>query len=122
MLSIPTRRLPRLLPKNQFSRAFSIPASRSFSYTSLTQFPSPEVAADEGLESVKDLLCLKDRNFVITGGGRGIGYAVTRAIAEMGGNVAVLDMLDKPVDGFNSLAGEFDVGTYYIRYSYHLTT
>lgn len=41
---------------------------------------------------------LRGRNYVVTGGAQGIGFAVTRAICEMGGNVAVLDIQDKPVD------------------------
>jgi len=58
---------------------------------------------------------LKDRNYIITGGGRGIGYAITRAIAEMGGNVAVLDILDSPVKDFGTLEGDFGVKVRYVH-------
>jgi sorbose reductase len=58
---------------------------------------------------------LKGKNFVITGGGRGIGYAATRAIAEMGGNVAVMDVLSKPVGDFEQLSAEFGVKSLYIN-------
>jgi len=58
---------------------------------------------------------LKNKNFVVTGGGRGIGYAVTRAIAEMGGNVAVLDRLEAPVKDFELLPELFGVKLKYIR-------
>lgn len=58
---------------------------------------------------------LSGKNFVITGGGRGIGYAATRAIAEMGGNVSVLDVLSKPVGDFEQLSSEFGVKSLYIH-------
>jgi sorbose reductase len=58
---------------------------------------------------------LKGKNYIVTGGGRGIGYAVTRAIAEMGGNVAVLDVLPKPVEDFDNLPNEFGTKTSYIH-------
>lgn len=58
---------------------------------------------------------LKGKNFVITGGGRGIGYAATRAIAEMGGNVAVMDLLSKPVGDFEQLSPEFGIKSVYIN-------
>ena len=49
---------------------------------------------------------LTGRNYVVTGGAQGIGLALTKAIAEMGGNVAVLDLQDKPLDHFAQLAKE----------------
>lgn len=58
---------------------------------------------------------LKDKNFIVTGGGRGIGYAITRAITEMGGNVAVLDVLDAPVEDFGTLEHDFGVKARYLR-------
>lgn len=58
---------------------------------------------------------LKGKKFVVTGGGRGIGYAATRAIAEMGGNVAVMDVLSKPVGDFEQLSAEFGVKSLYIN-------
>jgi FlaA1/EpsC-like NDP-sugar epimerase len=69
---------------------------------------SNNVISDHGLESVRDMFELKNKNFVVTGGGRGIGYAITRAIAEMGGNVAVLDVLDKPVKDWETLPQQID--------------
>lgn len=50
------------------------------------------------LEDVRPMFELRGRNYVVTGGAQGIGFAVTRAICEMGGNVAVMDIQDKPVD------------------------
>lgn len=46
--------------------------------------------------SVQDLLSLKDRVTVITGGARGLGLAFTLAVAEVGGSVAILDAAEKP--------------------------
>lgn len=65
--------------------------------------------------SLHNTFSLSGRNYIITGGGQGIGFAVTRAICEMGGNVAVLDIRDKPVEEFNTLAGEFGVKTEYLQ-------
>lgn len=70
---------------------------------------------DGDLKSVKALFDLTDKNFIVTGGGRGIGYAITRAIAEMGGNVAVLDVLDSPVKDFGTLEHDFGVKARYLR-------
>lgn len=70
---------------------------------------------DGDLKPVRSLFDLKDRNYIVTGGGRGIGYAITRAIAEMGGNVAVLDILDSPVKDFGTLEGDFGVKARYFH-------
>ena len=47
---------------------------------------------------------LKGRNYIVTGGAQGIGLALCRAIAEMGGNVAILDMQDEPKEETKRLA------------------
>lgn len=70
---------------------------------------------DGDLKSVRSLFNLNDKNFIVTGGGRGIGYAITRAIAEMGGNVAVLDVLDAPVKDFGTLEHDFGIKARYLR-------
>lgn len=59
--------------------------------------------------SVQQLLSLKGRTVVITGGGRGLGLAFAFAVAEVGGNVAIIDLLDQPHDHFHRLEREFDV-------------
>ncbi|EPE08052.1 short-chain dehydrogenase reductase sdr [Ophiostoma piceae UAMH 11346] len=59
--------------------------------------------------TVHDLLSLKGRTIVITGAGRGLGLAFAFAVAEVGGNVAIIDLLDKPHDHFNKLQSEFNV-------------
>jgi len=53
------------------------------------------------------LLSLKGKTTVITGGGRGIGLALTRACVEAGGNVAVLDALAEQHEDFADLKKEF---------------
>lgn len=60
---------------------------------------------------------LRGRNYVVTGGAQGIGFAVTRAICEMGGNVAVMDIQDRPVDKeqWNSLSQKFGSKAVYIQ-------
>lgn len=65
--------------------------------------------------NVHPLFDLKDRNFIVTGGGQGIGFAVVRAIAEYGGNIAVLDIRDQPIDEYYTLAAEFRVKTTYLK-------
>lgn len=50
--------------------------------------------------SIHDLLSLKGRTAVITGGARGLGLAFALAIAEAGGNVAVLDAAPTPHEHF----------------------
>lgn len=71
----------------------------------------------EPLENVRPMFELRGRSYIVTGGAQGIGFAVTRAICEMGGNVAVLDIQEKPVDvdSFNSLSEKFKVKTLYIQ-------
>lgn len=58
---------------------------------------------------------LRGRNYIVTGGAQGIGFASTRAICELGGNVAVLDVQLEPVAEFKSLASEFGVKTLFIQ-------
>ena len=67
------------------------------------------------LEDVRPMFELRERNYIVTGGAQGIGFAVTRAICEMGGNVAVMDIQEKPVEEFNTLNEKFGTKTFYIR-------
>ena len=67
------------------------------------------------LENVRFKFDLNGRNYIVTGGAQGIGFAVTRAICETGGNVAVLDIQQGPVAEFHSLVKEFGVKTVYIQ-------
>lgn len=69
------------------------------------------------LEDVRPMFELRGRNYVVTGAAQGIGFAVTRAICEMGGNVAVMDIQDRPVDeeAWNSLGQKFGSKAVYIQ-------
>lgn len=67
------------------------------------------------LENIRSKFELHGRNYIVTGGAQGIGFAVTRAICEMGGSVAVLDIQQGPVPEFHSLETEFGVKTRYIQ-------
>lgn len=67
------------------------------------------------LEDVRPMFELRGRNYIITGGAQGIGFACTRAICEMGGNVAVLDIQKKPTEEFNTLSQKFGVKTIYLQ-------
>jgi sorbose reductase len=67
------------------------------------------------LDSVRPMFELRGRNYLITGGAQGIGFATTRAICEMGGNVAVLDIQEQPTAEFDELASKFGVKTSYHR-------
>ncbi|KAL2827247.1 putative short-chain dehydrogenase [Aspergillus pseudoustus] len=71
--------------------------------------------ADGDLIPLKNRFSLAGKSYIVTGGGRGIGYAAARAIAEVGGNVSILDQARSPVRDFASLASEFGVKTKYIR-------
>lgn len=58
--------------------------------------------------TVQDLFSLVGRTIVITGGARGIGLALAFAIAESGGNIAVIDVLAEPHPHWQQL-DKFDV-------------
>lgn len=59
--------------------------------------------------SVHNLLSLEGRTIVITGGARGLGLAFAFAVAEVGGNVAIIDALDTPHEHFYKLEKDFGV-------------
>ncbi|KEY74972.1 hypothetical protein S7711_01319 [Stachybotrys chartarum IBT 7711] len=67
------------------------------------------------IDNVRPMFELRGRNYIVTGGAQGIGFAVARAISEMGGNVAVMDIQEKPVPEFETLQGRFNNKTLYIR-------
>ena len=62
-----------------------------------------------------DRLSMKGKTVVVTGGGRGIGLAICKAIAQLGGNIAVLDALTEPAREFHSIGSEHGVATSYQR-------
>ena len=66
-------------------------------------------------KSIRERFELHGRNYIVTGGAMGIGYAITRDIAEMGGNVAVLDLRDEPLEDVYGLAQKHGVKTSYFQ-------
>lgn len=52
---------------------------------------------------------LHGRNYVVTGGAQGIGFAITKAIAKLGGNVVAMDIKDQPRAEFYELSKQFGV-------------
>jgi sorbose reductase len=60
-----------------------------------------------------DRLSLANKTIVVTGGGRGIGLAISKAIAQLGGNVAVLDALPEPHPDFRAISSEHNIRTSY---------
>lgn len=66
--------------------------------------------------NVLDLFSLKGRTVVITGGARGIGLALAFAVAEVGGNVAILDAAAKPHEHYQILKERHDVKVAHYQY------
>ncbi|MFH8252032.1 SDR family oxidoreductase [Microbacterium sp. B2969] len=55
---------------------------------------------------------LTGKTAVITGGARGIGFAVARSLAAEGADIAILDLLDTVEESAERIADEFGVRTY----------
>jgi len=55
---------------------------------------------------------LTGKTAVLTGGARGIGFAVARALAAEGADIAILDLLDTVEDSAQRIADEFGVRAY----------
>ncbi|KIW71991.1 hypothetical protein PV04_00215 [Phialophora macrospora] len=60
-------------------------------------------------------MSLKGKTVVITGGGRGLGLAWARGCAEVGADLAVIDILETPEPGFELLEKECGVKVRYYR-------
>jgi len=58
---------------------------------------------------------LNGRNYVVTGGAQGIGFALTKAIAQLGGNVVAMDIKDQPKPEFFELSKQFGVHVEFIQ-------
>lgn len=53
--------------------------------------------------TIHDLLSLKDKVVVITGGAKGIGLALGFAVAEAGGRIAIIDAAPEPAEPYAQL-------------------
>ncbi|KAJ4151181.1 hypothetical protein LMH87_011896 [Akanthomyces muscarius] len=67
------------------------------------------------ISNVRPRFELTGRTYVVTGGAQGIGFALSTAICEMGGNVAVWDIQPEPIDEFGTLSERFGTKTLYIQ-------
>ena len=67
--------------------------------------------------SVRSAFELTNRTYIVTGGAQGIGFTISRAICEMGGNVAIWDIQNAPVDQaeFDSWTSTFGSKTLYVQ-------
>ncbi|KAF7526538.1 hypothetical protein G7054_g10741 [Neopestalotiopsis clavispora] len=72
-------------------------------------------ANDLGDTKVTDRFDLSKKNFLITGGGRGIGFACVKAIAQLGGGVAVIDSAPEPVPEFHALGKRYGIPAVYVQ-------
>lgn len=64
---------------------------------------------------ISEKFSLRGKSYIVTGGAMGIGYHITKDIAEMGGNVAVLDLRDSPLEDVYGLAKKFNVKAEYFQ-------
>lgn len=67
------------------------------------------------MASIRKKLELTGRNYIVTGGAMGIGYAITKDIAEVGGNVAVIDLRNEPLEPVFELAKQHNVQIEYFQ-------
>ena len=72
--------------------------------------------------TIHDLLSLKGRTIVVTGGGRGLGLSFAFAIAEAGGNVAVIDYIDTPHEHYYKLEKDYGVKVKLYKYVLHASS
>lgn len=67
-------------------------------------------------KTVRSTFELTGRTYIVTGGAQGIGFTIARAICDMGGNVAIWDIQNSPVDQkeFDSWSSTFGSKTLYV--------
>ena len=66
--------------------------------------------------TVQDLFSLRGRTVVITGGARGIGLSFGFAVAEVGANVAIIDLLSEPHEHYYKLEKDYGVKVKLYKY------
>lgn len=59
--------------------------------------------------NVQNMFNIRGRNYIVTGGAQGIGFAVVNALAQLGANVVALDLKEKPSVDYASIAEEHKV-------------
>lgn len=65
---------------------------------------SPKADVDNYMTSnVFDMMSLKDKVVVITGGAKGIGMALAFGVAEASGKIAIVDAAPEPSEAYASL-------------------
>lgn len=74
-----------------------------------------DMARSAASNDLTSLFGLKGRSYVITGGAQGIGLAISKAIAQVGGNVVAMDVQDKPKPEFLEFPEKFGVKASYIQ-------
>lgn len=81
---------------------------RSFTSTMQHKDPAAEI-------KITDRFSMKGKTVLVTGGGRGIGLAICKAVAQLGGNIAVLDALAQPSKEFHNLSNDYGIKATYER-------
>lgn len=89
-------------------RCLPTTTQRSFTSTMHSRDSAAEV-------KVTDRLSMKGKTVLVTGGGRGIGLAICKAIAQLEGNIAVLDALPQPSKEFHALSNDYGIEAMYER-------
>jgi sorbose reductase len=79
---------------------------RNFASTMRLRDPAADVR-------ITDRLNMKGKTVLVTGGGRGIGLAICKAIAQLGGNIGVLDALPQPAREFHALSADYGIDVIY---------
>jgi sorbose reductase len=85
----------------------------TMSQRSFTSTMHPKDSAAEA--KITDRFSMNGKTVLVTGGGRGIGLAICKAIAQLGGNIAVLDALPQPSKEFHTLSNDYDIEAMYER-------
>lgn len=67
------------------------------------------------MASIRSRFELRGRSYIVTGGAMGIGFAISKDICEMGGNVAVIDLRETPLEPVMELAEQYGVKTHYFQ-------